>query len=219
MENFLPFGFFHLYFHYKRAGASLSRHEAPASVCLDAGARVLFHLQLQKCFAGLVDIARADGQDDVARPGVRLQVGRDALQTRAVDRARDLRGQIRGADAHGVLLARGVDIGQHRLVDRAQLVDEVLKQRAGPGIGVRLEGADDALVVHQADCLQQRVQLVGMVGIIVIDIRAAVAALILEPAARAMEAGERGLRILAGNAEFPRHRAGGQRVQRVVAGR
>lgn len=82
---------------------------------------------------------------------------------------------------------------------------------------MRLEGADDALVVHQADRLQQRVQLVGMVGIIVIDIRAAVAALILEPAARAMEAGERGLRILAGNAEFPRHRAGGQRVQRVVA--
>ena len=31
-----------------------------------------------------------------------------------------------------------------------------------------------------------------------------------------MEAGERGLRILAGNAEFPCHRAGGQRVQRVV---
>ena len=82
---------------------------------------------------------------------------------------------------------------------------------------MRLEGTDDALVVHQADRLQQRVQLVGMVGIIVIDVRAAVAALILEPAARAMEAGERGLRILAGNAEFPRHRAGGQRVQRVVA--
>ena len=79
MENFLPFGFFHLYFHYKRAGASLSRHEAPASVCSDAGARILFHLQLQKRFAGLVDIARADGQDDIARLGDPAQIGRHAL--------------------------------------------------------------------------------------------------------------------------------------------
>ena len=159
--------------------------------------------------------ARANDQYQIPGLPAALDVGYDLRKGADVTAVYALLGQRvaqgLGGDANGVLLARGVDIGQHRLVDRAQLVDKVLKQRAGPGIGVRLEGADDALVVHQADRLQQRVQLVGMMGIIVIDVRAAVAALILEPAARAMEAGERGLRILAGNAEFPRHRAGGQR--------
>ena len=45
--------------------------------------------------------------------------------------------------------------------------------------------------MHQPDSLQKRVELVGMVGIVVVDVCAVEAALVFEPAARAVELCER----------------------------
>ena len=75
----------------------------------------------KKRLSGLVDIACADGQDDIARLRILAQIGRHALQARTVDRAGDLRGQLLRADTDGVLFTRGVNIGQNDLVGRAQL--------------------------------------------------------------------------------------------------
>ena len=102
------------------------------------------------------------------------------------------------------------------MIGRAQLVDKALEQRLRTRIRVRLERADHTPVMHQPDSLQKRVELVGMVGIVVVDVCAVEAALVFEPAARAVELCERRGCGFAGNAEFPCHRAGGQRVQRVV---
>ena len=80
----------------------------------------------KKRLSGLVDIACADGQDDIARLRILAQIGRHALQARTVDRAGDLRGQLLRADTDGVLFTRGVNIGQNDLVGRAQLVDKAV---------------------------------------------------------------------------------------------
>jgi len=52
---------------------------------------------------------------------------------------------------------------------------------------VRLEGADDAPVGQRLRHRQQGVQLAGMVGVVVVNVRAVIAALFLEAAARAGE--------------------------------
>ena len=52
---------------------------------------------------------------------------------------------------------------------------------------MRLEGADDALVGKRLRHFEQRVQLAGVVGVVVVDVRAVEASLVLKAAARAGE--------------------------------
>ena len=70
-------------------------------------------------------------------------------------------------DGAGVSLPGGVDIENHQLIDEAECVYEIIEQNLGPGIGVGLEHAEDTLVGHPVNRLQGRLNLGGMMGVIV----------------------------------------------------
>ena len=110
---------------------------------------------LDHCLADGVDITGADGQDEVAGFGQFLQAALHVVQRGAVFRAGNALGQILGGDAQRVLLPGSVDLRQQGDVGTAQLPDEVAEQRLGAGVGVGLEGADDALIAQRPDGVQQ----------------------------------------------------------------
>ena len=170
-------------------------------------------LFLEKQLTGLINIARADGQDDVARLRNAAQIGRDLRERLKIDRARHLGGQIARGDADLVALARGVDLRQHGQIDALQLRNEVGEERLGARVGVRLEGHHDALIAHGLHRVDQRVQLAGMMGIVVVDVRAVEPALALHAASRAGEAEQPLCDVRAVHAE---HIGRGRRAQRVI---
>ena len=79
-----------------------------------------------------------------------------------------------------------------------------------------LEGADDALVRQRLGHFKQRVQLTGVVGVIVVDVRAVEASLVLKAAARAGERRKAETDGLAADAEKICGARRGQRVHHVV---
>ena len=81
---------------------------------------------------------------------------------------------------------------------------------------MRLEGTDDALVGQRLRHFEQRVQLAGVVGVVVVDVRTMVAALVLKAAARARERRKAEADGLAADAEKIRSTRRGQRVHHVV---
>ena len=74
---------------------------------------------LQKGLSGLVDVACADGQDQVALLRSPAEIGRDLRERLKVDAAGNAARQIAGGDADGVALAGGVDLGQNGRRPRA----------------------------------------------------------------------------------------------------
>ena len=101
-------------------------------------------------FAYLVDVARADGQDNVA--GARgLSQGLLYLpEIREEAAAGDVLREVGRRDAEGVVLARGVDLREEGDVRAAELLYEVVKERSGARVGVRLEDEYRALVAAAA---------------------------------------------------------------------
>lgn len=81
----------------------------------------------------------------------------------------------------------GVNFRQHRHIRQLQLLHELGKQRLGAGVGVGLEGADDPLIAHGAGGGQQGMELTGMVGVVVVDLRPMICPLVLHAAACAVE--------------------------------
>ena len=81
---------------------------------------------------------------------------------------------------------------------------------------MRLEGADDAPVGQRLRHRQQGVQLAGMVGVVVVNVRAVIAALFLEAAARAGEGGKAALHGFAADAEDVGGARRGERVHHIV---
>ena len=95
----------------------------------------------------------------------------------------------------------GVDLRQHYAVRQAQYLHKVIEQRGGAGVGVGLEGQDEPFVGQRLRGAQQRLHLVGMVGVIVIDLRAAEGALVLKAPSCAGEGRQARRYRLAGKAE------------------
>ena len=62
-----------------------------------------------------------------------------------------------------------------------------MKQRLRPGIGVRLKDKQYAFKMHGCDCVNQRLQLTGVMGVIVIHFGATAIALELKPPASTVE--------------------------------
>lgn len=79
-----------------------------------------------------------------------------------------------------------------------------------------LEGQHHPLVAHGAHGFQSRLQLVGMVGIIVVNIRAVELALELHPPSRAVEGLDALGDHLSGNAHHPRGSRRRQSVHGIV---
>ena len=90
---------------------------------------------LYQCFAGPVDVACADGEDDVALPDIGPQELGDLGQGLAVGGTGDPLHQITGGNADQVLLPGGVDLRHHADIHPLQLLDEILDQGMGPGVG------------------------------------------------------------------------------------
>ena len=75
------------------------------------------------------------------------------------------------------------------MVHLPQLPDELGKQRLRPRVRVGLEGQDDPPVLHRLQRLDERVQLhPGAMGVVVVDGRAVIFALVLHAPPRAAEA-------------------------------
>ena len=94
--------------------------------------------------------------------------------------------------------------------------DKVVEERLRARVGVRLEGADHALIAHGLRRGEQRVELGGVVGIVVEHVRAVERTLALEAAARAVERGETLLHGAAGDAQHIGSRGRGEGVEDVV---
>ena len=144
------------------------------------------------------------------------QLRRDIGQGGAVDAAGDLRHQVAAGDAQLVTLTGGVDLRHDGHIGELQLLDELLKEGVGAGVGVGLEGADNALIGQVLHRGEEGVKLTGMVGVVVVDLRAVEAALMLKSAARAGEAAQAAAHSLAGDAQHISGRGGGQGVEDVV---
>ena len=163
----------------------------------------------------LVDVAGAHGQDDVPRAGDVPQIGGDLRQGVEAEGSGDLGGQIAGVDVQGVPLPGGVDFRQHQHVGLLQLLHELAEQGLGPGEGVGLEGHDDPLVAHGAHGLQHGPDLVGMMGVVVVDVGAVAPSLEFEPPPRAPEAAQTLCGHGSVDAHMPGHGAGAQGVDEV----
>ena len=171
---------------------------------------------LQKTLAGAEDIAGAYRQDQIAGPGQLGKGIRHLIQAGAVDGAGDLTGQIPGGGALFIGFPGGVDLRQHRDIGQLQLLYEAVKQLFGAGVGMGLEGADDALIGPLSGHGQQGVELVGVMGIIVVNVGPVIGALALKPPAGTQEVVQTVLHGLCADAQQIGGAGGGQGVGDVV---
>lgn len=140
----------------------------------------------QQLFPGPENISGPHRQDQVAGLGQRGQRIRHLLQTGAVDgagisRARSceempmsfcsVRRKFPPAPSHPA----------------ASAPPRTGKTAPWCGVGVGLEGADDPLIAHGAGGGQQGMELTGMVGVVVVDLRPMICPLVLHAAACAVE--------------------------------
>ena len=166
--------------------------------------------------AYLVDVAGTDGEDDVAGAGGGPQGGLYLLEAVEEEAARDAPREVGGGYAAGVRLARGVYLREVGDVGALELLDEVLEEGGGAGVGVGLEHEYGALVAQGLDGVQQGLELAGMVGVVVVDVRAVILAFEFEAPPRAVEAGEAVLDGVGPDAEADAGRRRGEGVLYVV---
>ena len=88
-----------------------------------------FLLFFEDALPYLVDIARADGQDEVAGLGGPADGLDDLVEGVKVKRVWDDLREVAGGDADRVFLARGVDLRQNGEVRAAELGGEIVEQR------------------------------------------------------------------------------------------
>ena len=67
---------------------------------------------MEQILSGQADIPRPHGEDQVPRLGQLPEPGGESLQGGVILAARDLRAQVPGRDAKGVVLPGGEDLGQ-----------------------------------------------------------------------------------------------------------
>ena len=75
-----------------------------------------------------------------------------------------------------------------------------------------LEGQNDPLITHAGNGLQKRVDLAGMVRIVIVDIRPVAGAFIFQPSTGAVETAKPPADRSAANAQYVRGSGSGQRV-------
>ena len=170
----------------------------------------------QQLFPRPVDIPRAHGKNQV--PGLSQSpegVG-GFVEGRTVDRAGDFPAEVSGGDAQGILLPGGVDFGKDHDFGDFQLFHKAVKELGGPGIGMGLESDHKPFVAHAHGGGQEGVELVGMVGVIVIDFRAVVGPLMLEPPPGTRKGGESLLHGFSRQAQHVSRRRSRQCVQDVM---
>src|SRR5262249_419194 len=178
----------------------------------------------EELVAGAMDVARAEGEDEVARTDhVEERLG-DALPRRDVAHvpvpspAERLVERLR-RDPVAPLLAGRVDVGQHDRVGIVERFQEVHEQIVGAAEAMRLEGDHEAAREAFPCRAERRADLLGMVAVVVDDEDVVLVALHLEAAMDTPELLER----VGGDAERDLEvigdREGGERVERVVSAR
>ena len=106
-------------------------------------------------FAYFENVPGADCEDDIAGAGGLLEASLDLLKPGEEAAALYVLREVRGGDAHGVVLARGVDLSQESEVRALQLLYEVVEERGGARVGVRLKNQDGPLVAQGLHGVQQ----------------------------------------------------------------
>ena len=162
--------------------------------------------------SGGVDVSRPHGEDEVARPGQLPQGRRHLRQGGAVAGPWDPGRQILGGDADVIGLPGGIDLCQQGHVRLLEHLYKVIEERRRAGVGVGLEGADYPLIAQSVRGIQQRLQLAWVMGVVVIDLRAANAPLLLEAAPRPAEVPQSALHRLSGHPQGGGGGGGGQGV-------
>ena len=165
---------------------------------------------------GLVQIAAAHADDEVALFGVLPDPGGGTLEAVHHDTAGQLGGQILAPDTAVVLLAAAHDGQQHDLIGGTQHLGEVVHQHLGAAVGERLMYSNDAVIAHLLGRRQRGGQLGGMVGVVIDDDRAVALALDLKAAARAVELLGCANGVLGLEAQRAHAAAHGQRIVNVV---
>ena len=117
----------------------------------------------------LIDVAAAKGQDQVAGAGALCNVIGDLRKFREPDAAGDFRRQIPGVNMVGVFLAGTHNLGKNCEVGNLQHPGKLVQKRSGPGIGKGLMDRPDPLEGQSLGSLQSRLNLCGMVSVIVGD--------------------------------------------------
>ena len=109
-----------------------------------------------------------------------------------------------GGNANGIALPGSVNFRQNHHIRFFQLTDKIVKQGAGTGIGVGLERQHQPFIRHGiAHGGDGRCQLVGMVGVIVVHIRAVEFSLEFHAPSRAVEGFQSVRYSFAGNSHHP----------------
>ena len=121
--------------------------------------------------AYLVDIARADSEDKVARLRRFAQIVLDLLKGFEKLCAVYLLRKVCRGDTENILLTSGKYLRKVYYIRAAELTHEVVKQCHRARIGVRLENDDGALIAQGLHRVEQSFELARMVGIVVINVR------------------------------------------------
>ena len=136
----------------------------------------------------LIDIPCTNGQDNVAGFGGSAKFRFELFKSREETCAFNLIRQGGRGNADGVLLARGEDFRQEDHVRALQLLHEILEERGGAGIGVRLKDQHRAAVVQFLHSVEEALQLTGVMGVVILDVGAVILHFELKAAARTVEA-------------------------------
>jgi hypothetical protein len=163
-----------------------------------------------------VDIARTHGEDEVAGRGDASQIVGQGVQRLEVAGAGAPLSQVSGGNSDGIVLPRGINFGQKGHVGLFQHPDEIVEERLGAGIGVGLKGADYPAVAKPPGGIQKRLEFPGVVGVIVVHLGAAAAALMLKAPAGAPEDRQPLLHRPGGDAQADAGGGGGQGVFHIV---
>ena len=183
------------------------------AVCCDKRKlRLLGHHHL----AGLVDVAAAEGDDQIALPGVLLDPLGGLLQTVHQNRAGDLSGQFCAGNGGIVGLTAAHDRGQHGDIGDLEHIHKVVEQHLGAAVCKRLVDGDQTLVAHLLGSGQGGAQLGGMMCIIVHDQSTVALAVDLKAAAGALEVQGGIGALLHGQADEAADGAHGKRIVNVV---
>ena len=115
----------------------------------------------------LINITSAHGENQVARPHMFKQVGRDLFKGGGILRAGNTFGNLFGTDAVGIFFAGPHNITDDYLIGNRKRGDESFQMTCRTGIGERLKNRPHPAVTHTFGRLQSGTDFGGMVGIIV----------------------------------------------------
>ena len=114
----------------------------------DAGVLFVWLFLFHHHLAGFIDIAAAEGDDQIAGLGVLLDPVGGFLQAVHQHGAGDLRCQLCAGNGGVVGLAAAHDGGQHCDVRDLEHIHKVVEQHLGAAVCKRLVDGDQALVAH-----------------------------------------------------------------------